>query len=733
MIMKRKKLYLAGLIALGMASSCDDKLYLDGVGVMPAASAWYLYTNTLGFNLGDTVTSPQTFTVETVNTPWKLNVADEWLKPSPMSGDGTESPALVTVTADINPSTYYRISVFNLESAVDTTVYHYSRSIWAQQEGNSGVELYVSSDVPLYLPAAASSTPITVTVNAPQWSAYSEDAWLSVERTDDGITVTATENATTEIRSGYVYFDVYCQSFSQNDPVVETYYMKVYQSAPGLSATAERLDFTNTAGTKTLTINADLPWAATASDSWISVNPEQGAAGETELTVSVTENGSVDSRSGYVYVQIQGGAGIEIPVGQSGLYIDLTASQPTFEAGGSSMEAVLKTNLSFWSVLAKPDWMTVSPDNGEAGEHTLTFTAEDNPDTAGRMGWVVIGNSGLSISSTIHVEQEGKSFGPLESVMQFENTASSSTLTVTTDGAWTATSANDWITVTPASGTGNAELTVSVAANEGDDERTGRIAVAVGGTVQYVNVVQKGRYFTIDRPTSASLPSTGGTIELGIATNQTWTAEVKNGSPWLTLSATEGTGNANLIISATDNPSLQSRADTVVFTPANGKQGVRLIVRQAGRYLKVSTQSVSFFHKGGASSPVTVETDGTFRVEKPADAAWLTVSTTNNLLVFTAEAYDGEDQRSATVSVWLTGLSGEQSEAKMADITVTQFAKGTQFIREDYGEDTHLEITYKDGAFVTRTDYGEDKDMEGNPAGSVAMDREDYGEDSSLE
>ena len=525
------------------------------------------------------------------------------------------------------------------------------------------------------------------------------------------VTVSASENTTSGMRSGYIYFNVYLQSLSQNEPVVETYYLEVFQSVAGISATASRLDFNNTAGSKSFTLSSDLAWTATTSSTWISVEPEQGSAGDSELTVSVTDNGSADNRNGYVYIQMAGGNGIEIPVSQRGLYIDV---QDTlyFQSTSYSREITLNTNLPSWNVINKPDWVSLSPDNGESGEQPLTLTVEDNPNTTGRNGEITVGNSGLSVTRTIRINQAGKSFGPLESVMTFENTASSATLTITTDGAWTATPANDWITVTPTSGQGNAELTVSVAANDSDNERTGMITVMVGNTARYVNVVQQGRYFTIDRPTSASLPSTGGTIELGIATNQTWTATIADGSTWLALSATQGEGNAHLVVSVTDNPNLNSRTDTIVFTPANGRQGIKLTVTQAGRYLRTSTQNVSFFYKGGTATPVTIDTDGTFRVEKPTEANWLTVNVTNNLLTFTAGAYDDDGQRSTTVSVYLTGLAGESSETKMAEITVTQYSRNTQFVRDDYDEDINLEINYENGTFVTRTDYGADIDME---------------------
>ena len=730
--MKQKRImkYLSGCLALlGLTVSCNDELYMGGVGVVPATKAYYLYTNMLGFNLPDTVTELSTFGVECRNVPWRLDVADEWLKVSPAEGTGEDTFSIVSVGADVNPSTYYRYSVFSLESAIDTTVYRYSQQIWAEQQGNTGTSLTVSCEVPLRVSASAASETFTVETNAPKFDLRTDVDWLQATASGNEVTFSVEANTTEDVRVGYIYFDTYRQEWQSSSPTIYTYYLEVRQESPEYSLSESSLAFRNTAGTKTVTLYCDLGWTASTTDSWIQVSPSSGSAGTVELSVSVTENGGVEERSGAVNLHVDGDFLIEIPVKQSGLYMDMTESRFDFESGAASRTVSMSTNLSFWNVLEKPSWVSVSPESGEAGEHTLTINVEDNPNTTKREGRVVVGNQGLSLADTLWVTQEGKSFGPLETVLQFENVASSNTLDISTDGDWTVTTSDGWITVAPSSGHGNGQVTVTVEANETDNERTGLLSVAVGGTVQYVNVVQKGRYFTIDRGPSASLPSKGGTIELGIATNQAWTAAVKNQSSWLALSATQGQGDAKLVISAQDNSSLESRTDTIVFTPAN-KQGVKLAVKQAGRYLKTDAQAVSFFYKGGTSAPVTVSTDGTFRVEKSSGADWLVVATNNNLLMFTAEPYSGNDKRTATVSLYLTG---EASEAKMVDIVVTQYSKNTQFVRDDYGEDVRLDVTYKDGALIIRSDYGEDKDLSPAPGTSGEISRDDYGTDQNLE
>ena len=471
--MKRKRIVkcLSGCLALlGLTVSCNDELYMGGVGVVPATKAYYLYTNMLGFNLPDTVVNPSTFNVECQNVPWRLDVADEWLKVTPAEGNGEEDTTLVSVGADINPSTYYRMSVFSLEAAMDTSVYKYSQQIWAAQQGNTGTSLTVSCEVPLRLRASASSETFTVDTNAPKFGLRTDADWLQATASGNEIMVTASENKTEDVRVGYIYFDTYGQEWQNSSETIFTYYLEVRQESPEYSLSESSLAFRNTAGTKTVTLYCDLGWTASTTDSWIQVSPSSGSAGTVELSVSVTENGGVEERSGAVNLHVDGDFLIEIPVKQSGLYMDMTESRFDFESGAASRTVSMSTNLSFWNVLEKPSWVSVSPESGEAGEHTLTINVEDNPNTTKREGRVVVGNQGLSLADTLWVTQEGKWFGSLETVLQFENVASSNTLDISTDGDWTVTTSDSWIAVNPSSGHGKAQVTVSVQANEGDND-----------------------------------------------------------------------------------------------------------------------------------------------------------------------------------------------------------------------------------------------------------------------
>ncbi|MCD8237698.1 MAG: hypothetical protein LUD00_13915 [Prevotellaceae bacterium] len=709
-------------------SSCDD--YFEE-GRIPSVEANYLRTSDYIF-FDNAEESTATMTITTIDTPWKLNIPNDWLTADRTSGSGEQEEVDVVLTAAANPSSFYRLSVLSLESGNKET-YDFSQNIVAEQTSREP-NVYVS-ETEVKMSASASSTTVSVESNSPKIEVYTKENWFTVSYNESAgiITISTTENITGNVRSGRVLFDVYRQTGQYVSETKQTYYMTVVQSVPDITVAEQNLQFNNDPETKNIEVKSDVSWSAYTYADWIEVSPEKGKAGVATLSVSVTANNTSTLREGSVFITV-GTKTIELLVLQSGFYISSNVSDGklSFTSMVSEKEFELNTNLSLWKIQEKPDWVTVTPGNGGKGKTVIKVKAADNPLVSKRTGKLVIGNDGIGYGLTINIEQAGKYFDAIEKTLQFGNTASSSTINIKTDGTWTAETDCDWISLTPAAGIGSGALSVAVTANESDDERTGRVNVTVGTTVQSFIVHQKGRYFTIDRGSSSAIPSIGGGIDLSISTNQTWRAELKNNSSWLTLSATAGQGDAELVITAKDNPSLESRTDTVIFTPANN-QGVKFVVRQSGRYLKVDTEAVWFFSKGGKAKPISVDTDGTFRIEKQQDADWLTVTTNNNLVEIETQPFDGDNSRTATISFYLTGLSGENSEAKIIDVVVGQYAKNTIFTRKDFGEDIDLEVTYKDNAGFTINGYGEDKEFSAPAEEKTEIDRTEYGEDKNFD
>lgn len=306
----------------------------------------------------------------------------------------------------------------------------------------------------------------------------------------------------------------------------------------------------------------------------------------------------------------------------------------------------------------------MTPLKGMAGSISVSAMSKENPNAEARKDTIVIGLDNFADQTKkIAVLQAGKTFGKLVNQMEFSYTATQQTLTIETDGNWTATESQSWISISPASGSGRSTLTISVTENTATEDRDGTVTVSVGSTKQTIKIVQRSRYINIsyDDLISNSKPTT---IQLSISSNTDWTATSSDES-WLTVDKKQGTGDATLTLSVADNPSIYERTATMtIVTPFETKV---LSFTQPGRTLTVSTTSLSFTSDGGTSGVITVTTDGSYKVT--TSDAWLTINETGNTFTVSASENTSEE-RTAIITVALTNLVDGENLTR--SITVTQ-------------------------------------------------------------
>ncbi|NJM94512.1 MAG: BACON domain-containing protein [Cytophagales bacterium] len=78
------------------------------------------------------------------------------------------------------------------------------------------------------------------------------------------------------------------------------------------------------------------------------------------------------------------------------------------------------------------------------------------------------------------------------SSLSFIKSASSQNVSVTSNVSWTASDNQGWISVSPASGSNNGTVSVSVTANTGTTSRTGTVTISGGGITKTVSISQNG-------------------------------------------------------------------------------------------------------------------------------------------------------------------------------------------------------------------------------------------------
>ncbi len=602
------------------------------------------------------------------NTSWSIVGVPSWLKFSPSSGKGYVT---VTITAEENLDISKRVAVLTLKS--DVKDYPYFEEFTVQQ---AGAEPYVTASKETVTCSASAFTETIAIQSNCEWTVYTFYSWLTVSKVDEkNLSISVAENQTGSSRSATIYLEY-------DDKTLKT--INVSQMAANVTSSLSDVDFSVRGDTKTVDIEADASWTVDASDvaSWLSVTPTEGKAGKATLTLTALPNTSASTRSGYVYIKVGTTKKVSLYVKQKGLTVEADVSSVSFESTVESKQITLTSDID-WSIVSCPDWLEVSPTQGTAfSEHVLTIKSTDNPNTTSRSGTIEIGKEGFSGNEKISVYQKGKTFSSLGSDMTFSVEASTQTLSINTDGVWSAMSTVSWISLSPTSGAGNGEIAVSVESNPDKDDRTGEICVTVGATTKRLTVTQKGRFIDIscDNVLTKSTPTT---VSLSLTYNDDW--EAKSEVSWMTVTPSNGTGNAELSVAVSDNPSIYGRQGNINFSTS--VETKVLSFTQPGRTLTVDCTELSFNPVGGSSN-ILVTTDGKFKADSSVD--WISLSVENNVVYVTIAANTTDNKREGKIIISLTDL--QNGEILVRTIKVAQHFPMVNVGYDDFEEDENWNL-----------------------------------------
>lgn len=666
--MNMKQTLAYTILAFSFLSSCSSSSE-GGGNVNISKDPHQISVSTSELQFGANTDLMKSFIISATNTSWNIASTADWLTTDVTSG---RESANVKVTAAENTSGSEARMAF-LRIASTEKDYKYNWEITAMQ---SVAQKYITPSITSFSCNASSGTrTVDVSANV-DWKVYGEESWLKAEKVDDSkLKISLQENLSNSSRTATIsfYSPVYYSA-----GVFST--LTITQAEAGVTGEKNQINFSVNGETKTIDFSSEVSWTCHASDaSWLSVNPEKGNAGDSKVQITALANESAKSRSGYVYIRIGNTDKLAIPVYQDGILLSSDVEKIDFSAGAGTKQLTLSSNIG-WKVQAvSASWISVDPIEGEASDAaTVNVKVQDNPNVEQRTGTIVLGKEGFSGNLTIKVTQTGKNFGELPETLQFENTASSQSVNIVTDGAWNAMTDDSWIHLSATSGEGPGTLNISVDANPDNETRSGQVVVTVGLTTKIISIVQAGRYINIscDDVLTKSTPST---VRISIESNQEWT--VSSDVDWMKSSVSHETGNAEVKVEVADNPSVNSRSGKI--TIATEKESKVLSFTQPGRKLTVDHTSLEFSAKGGTSDAIVVTTDGKYSVA--ASDSWITVEETSNTFVVKVEKLEGEESRTGSVVVSLTDLAnGEKLERT---IQVKQLPNQVYISKDVFDED----------------------------------------------
>ena len=360
------------------------------------------------------------------------------------------------------------------------------------------------------------------------------------------------------------------------------------------------------------------------------------------------------------------------------------------DAQGGSIELALKSN-GDWTIEPTVEWMTINPMSGK-GDATLTLTAEVNTTGEARTAEVkaTTKDNTATLTLTQGAAEEYVNVTPKEILCGSEGGEFVVELSTTVD--WTV-SAPEWIVCTPNEGSGDASITLRVNPVDGDfsGDREAEVLFGDLNISDKIHVVQ-----TVDpvlgieiTPNNLNFVCTGETKTVSVTTEDSWTASAN--VDWVTLSQTEGQGDAEISVTVAENPIYIDRAAIVRFSTAGGVNVVLTIIQEATpdpHFLEVSPLVFEFGKEGGERS-LTIGCDTDWGIDM--DCPWLSISqltgTGNATVVLTANQNELNEPRSYEFHI----KSGELNY----EITVRQ-AAGDAPVVAVFDSDT-LFVTYTGG------------------------------------
>lgn len=683
---------------------CSDD-FMPGGEMTPSLSPRYLGVSKNVFDHNSEAFN-ESFEVRSDNTSWNFSEVANWISLSPASGTNS---ATIGMSVEENTSAdNARTAIFYLSST--DSGWNCKRAISVSQ---SSAEKRLSIETrSLSFGGASGSETLDVIANC-EWSAYTSEQWIAVEADPTGnkLTVSVSQNNGSVSRNGIVKVK-YGEA--------STIDIKVTQSPSDISANTYTLEYDNVASRQHVTVNSDVAWSAVTSEPWIQVEPDKGEAGSTTISIEVSPNESVSERTGYVNLRTGETDRIQIVVIQKGLYIETEASL-LFGSNPEDKKLLIRSNTE-WQIESAPEWVTISDKEG-TGSKEITVSVADNPNTTSRNGNIVIGQPGLNIRATIEVTQSGKTFDTDSHLLEFDDKGGTLSFNIISDSQWSSVKNSDWFDVSPETGTGDTRVDVTAQENTSSDERVGLIEYRYVNKTMNVNVHQLAKYLKINNKTF-NFASRGGKHDVALFTNDKWTATIEENASWLTLSQTSGAGNAEITITAADNPSVNSRSATILIETKNS-QSVIIRINQDARTLSVSTREILFFAEGGTSETVQIKANGEYEIL--SDASWFTVNKNegDSFTVYAAKNPLG-DMRTGKIIIRMLGLTDEELSA---EIKVTQSGEGGSFIHGDYPEDSNWDDVSAGTLTVTIGGFTPDNDWNGNGDSDAGFDKTEYPDD----
>ena len=335
----------------------------------------------------------------------------------------------------------------------------------------------------------------------------------------------------------------------------------------------------------TLSFSTNVAWSATVSADWLTISPSSGEAGKNSVKVEVEENRTGQPRSATITISDKESMQkVSVTVRQEALKASLTVSPESLEFSANKGEEMLNvTSNTDWVITKDAEWITLDSDKGK-GLATIAAGVTENTSLTSRTGSITVSTSDGSVKKTVSVRQSGADviFTIDKNEFNVAAVGESFSVKVTHNIGYKINSQPEWVKQPDKANSGNVDTyTFTAEANTSTEAREGIIVFCNDNNECVpVTVKQAGANATLSvSPAELTFTANTESKSLDVTSNTAWTAA--SGASWAKLNKTNGSGNAQIAVTAEENTAITQRSATITIKTADGKASATVKVTQS--------------------------------------------------------------------------------------------------------------------------------------------------------
>lgn len=251
-------------------------------------------------------------------------------------------------------------------------------------------------------------------------------------------------------------------------------------------------------------------------------------------------------------------------------FLELSTREVVLDADGCNHQVEILSNTE-WSAQCPGSWCRLTRSSGRH-QGVIEVMVEPNLNVEERTATIPV-TYGNNATVNLVVRQQGveTSLVLSEQSVTFYSNADECEIVVGCNHDWEASSSKNWCQVSPAVGSGNGKLMLSVDDNTSENERTATITVTtslIDGTtmLKTVEVVQKATKAMLSvTPKEKTLGAAADSFSIKVLSNVDW--EVASDCDWISFEPTATNGDGEVYVYVDENTSGRQRTGNLsIFT-----------------------------------------------------------------------------------------------------------------------------------------------------------------------